>query len=348
MGMWTHFKAFHDRIKLSNQDDAYKAARKRDESITSAVKAAFEEAGYRVIDNFIQGSFSTHTAILNQACDFDIDRAIVIDGDAAPENPVTAKKTLCNVLDNRGFKNAIIKMPCVTADYLSEKLHIDFPVYKKHGDNLYLAVGRRNSDENNRKWELSQPKELTSWIKDKSQYSGSSDLKLQQFNRIVRYLKRWRDEQFSEQVASKIYSIGLTVMAKRVFLPVFDKDNVPDDLTALKKTIDSILSSGDIYHIGQEQYKVSVYLPKEPRRDIFDGSSIDTGTQLRNKLVRFNNKLTEAINEPDERKKCIILNNILGDDFHIPIKSSNTNGSGSKNKKAVYSSYGAVGTHNGA
>lgn len=346
MGIWSHFKTFHDRIKLSNQDDAYKAARERDDSITSAVKTAFEEAGYCVIDDFIQGSFSTHTAILNKTCDFDIDRAIVIDGDAAPENPVTAKKVLCTVLDNRGFKNATIKMPCVTADYLSEKLHIDFPIYKKHGENLYLAIGRRNSDENNRKWEISQPIELASWIKDKSNYSGSPELKLQQFNRIVRYLKRWRDVQFSEQVASKVYSIGLTVMAKHAFSPVFDQDNMPDDLTALKKTVDSILSSGDIYHIGQEQYKVSVHLPVEPRRDIFDGSSVDIGTQLRNKLVRLKNKLIDAINESDERKKCIILNNILGEDFPIPDTSSNSSNSGPK--KAVYSTYGAVGTHNGA
>ena len=220
-----HFRTFHDAIKLSKQDDAYKSARERDESITSDVREKFKDAGYPVVDDFIQGSFSTDTAILKKNGDFDIDRAIAIDVENAPDDPVKPKITICDdVLEKRGFKNAKIKKPCVTADYTSENLHIDFPVYRKREDSYELAIGKRNSEETNKIWEGADPKGLKEWVKDKSSYVGSSSDKLLQFNRIVRYLKRWRDEQFSENVAAKVYSIGITVMAKECFLPIFDSD----------------------------------------------------------------------------------------------------------------------------
>jgi hypothetical protein len=201
MGTQSYFNKFHDAIKLSKQDDSYKKARERDTSITKAIKDTFAAAGYPVIEDFIQGSFSTDTAILKKNCDFDIDRAIVIDHDNAPENPVIPKVTICDdVLEKRGFKNANIKKPCVTADYISENLHLDFPVYRKSYGSYELAIGKRNSDEANRKWSLADPKGLKDWIKDNSGYFGSPSIKQLQFNRIVRYLKRWRDENLLMQL----------------------------------------------------------------------------------------------------------------------------------------------------
>lgn len=345
MGIQKHFRTFHGAIKLSKQDDVYKAARKKDDSITKDVKAAFDDAGHPVIDDFIQGSFSTDTAILKKTGDFDIDRAVVIAIDTAPDNPVNPKVVISDeVLKKRGFKNAKIKTPCVTADYTSENLHIDYPVYRKNVDTYELAIGKRNSDGANRKWEDSDPKGLTDWIKDKSAYVGSADAKLLQFNRVVRYLKRWRDEKFSETVAAKVYSIGVTVMAKKSFTPSFDDEGAPDDLAVLKLTVSKMLSGGYFSPTGSDQYKIHVDLPVKPGRDIFDGASIDTATQFRNKLKRLEGKLEDAIAETDEVKKCKILQEMLGDDFPVPDKSADS----SNAKRATYSTSGAVGTSQGA
>lgn len=345
MGIQRHFWTFNDAIKLSKQDDAYKAARERDKSITQAVRAAFINAGYPVVEDFIQGSLATDTAILNKDGDFDIDRAVVIDVQDAPENPVDPKVVICDeVLIKRGFRNVKVKTPCVTADYQSENLHIDFPVYRKTGESYELAVGKRNSGENHRSWEGADPKGLKVWIKDKSSYFGSSDQKQLQFNRLVRYLKRWRNEQFIDSVASKIYSIGITVMVKQCFAPVFDDEGRPDDLNAVKSTVSNILNHGYFIHVGNQQYQVSVALPVKPWRDIFDGSGVATGTQFWNKLSRLHSKLENALTQPNERKKCEILAEMFGNDFPIP---DGGNG-GSKVKKASYSSAGVVGTSQGA
>ena len=341
MSIQTHFDKFHDKIKLGREDDAYKKARDRDDSIKTEVKAAFSEAGYPVIAEFIQGSLMTHTGIVPISGDYDIDRALVIDEEMAPENPVAPKKKTLDVLEDRGFKNAKIKKPCVTADYASDNVHIDFIVYKRLGDQHYLAVGKKNSDEHNREWSAADPLGLLAWINDDSDYNkdAANDV-LAQFRRLVRYLKRWRDVQFSDTVAAKVYSIGLTVMVKKKFQPSFSTEGARKDLAALRATVEAILNAGYFDEEKDNKYSVRVDLPMEPWRDIFYGSSLDTGTLLYNKLKHLKEHLEKTEGLSDEREQCEILNKLFGDDFKVPEPS---NGS-SKARKAVYATPGLV-TH---
>ena len=344
MGIQTHFDQFHHRIKLGRQDEVYKTARERDDSITEQVKKAFSDADYSVNSDFIQGSLATNTGVIPIDGDYDIDRALVIDANDAPSNPVVPKVTVLNVLESRGFKNARIKKPCVTADYSSEDLHIDFVVYRKQGDQHHLAVGKKNSDENNREWSEADPRGLLDWINDRSVLGNDADKKHEQFRRLVRYLKRWRDCQFSEQVAAKVYSIGITVMVKQQFHPAFNTEGFKQDLASLQRTVSYMLSDGYFQNERNGQYRVCVRLPKQPWRDIFDGSSLDTGTQFWNKLKHLKNKLVEVEDLDDEREQCKILNELFGDDFIVPDPPD----SGTKASRARYSSSGLVGTSQGA
>nr|VFJ98828.1 MAG: hypothetical protein BECKH772B_GA0070898_101445 [Candidatus Kentron sp. H]VFJ98962.1 MAG: hypothetical protein BECKH772A_GA0070896_101504 [Candidatus Kentron sp. H]VFK04076.1 MAG: hypothetical protein BECKH772C_GA0070978_101603 [Candidatus Kentron sp. H] len=310
--------------------------------MTDEVKQAFKDAGYPVIEDFIQGSFATDTGIKRKGTDFDIDRAIVIDAGKAPDNPVTPKVKLCDdVLVPRGFQEAKVKRPCVTANYKGLNLHIDFPVYRKNGSAYELAVGKRNSDEQHKKWEAADPKGLIDWINDKSSYGASAGDKLAQYKRIVRYLKRWRDEKFSGGVGKKVYSIGLTIMAKESFRPFLDNDGAPNDLIAMRDTVAAMLDRGYCSQVSQDQYTLRVDLPVAPYRDVFTNSAMDTTTQIRNKLEHLKKKLTEAAAESDLVRQCQLLNGQFGDDFEIPKGTSNA-------KKAVFPTAGAVGTSQGA
>ena len=345
MGIQTHFNRFHERIKLGREDAAYRKARERDDSIKADVKTAFREAGYPVIADFIQGSLKTHTAINPLTGDYDIDRALVIDDETAPENPVQPKKEALGVLEDRGFKNAKIKKPCVTADYASDSVHIDFIVYKRRGRQHYLAVGKKNSDEANREWSAADPLGLSDWINDDSSYSRDEAKEvLAQFRRLVRYLKRWRDVQFTVTVAAKVYSIGLTVMVKEKLVPSFSVEGARQDIVALRWTVNSILRGRYFREESDDRYRVHVDLPTQPWRDIFHGSSLDTGTQLYNKLTRLLEQLDKAIEETDEREQCRILNKLFGDDFKVPDPPK---GSSSK-ARATYATAGLVGTSQGA
>ena len=345
MGIQIQFDKFHDKIKLGREDDAYRKARNRDDSIKADVKTAFSEEGYPVVTDFIQGSLKTHTGVVPISGDYDIDRALVIDDKDAPENPVTPKKKTLDILEHRGFKNAKIKKPCVTADYASDNVHIDFVIYKRSEDQHYLAVGKKNSDEDNREWAIADPLGLIEWINDDIYYdeNEAKDL-LAQFRRLVRYLKRWRDVQFSTSVAAKVFSIGLTVMVKQKFVPAFSTEGARKDLTALRLTVKAILDAGYFTEEDTDKYRVRVILPVQPYRDIFHGSSIDTGTQFRNKLQRLEKQLAEAEALSDERKQCEILNNLFGDDFEVPDPPKGS----SKAKRAVYASPGVVRHSQGA
>ena len=339
MSIQIHFDKFHSKIKLSRQDAAYKKARERDDSITKDVKTSFKEAGYAVTSDFIQGSHSTCTAIVPLSGDYDIDRALVIDAADAPANPVEPKKNALDVLEKRGFKNAKIKKPCVTADYQSDNVHIDFAIYKKNSDQHYLAVGKKNSDENNREWSASDPRGLIDWVNDSSVHGGSTQVH-DQFRRLVRYEKRWRDNTFSEAVAAKIFSIGLTVMVREQFVPCFTEEGFRNDLTSLRITVSRILDAGYFSSVGVGRYNVQVLLPVKPWRDIFHNTSVETATQFRNKLHTMKAKLQKAEALDDEREQCKILNELFGDDFVVPDSG--------KMQKAVYSSAGAVGHSQGA
>lgn len=342
MGIQTHFNKFHKKIKLGREDDLYKKARERDDSIKKAVISEFSDAGYPVISDFIQGSLKTHTGIVPISGDYDIDRALVINGDSAPENPVTPKKKVLDVLENRGFKNARIKKPCVTADYASDNVHIDFIIYKLQNQQYLLAVGKANSDENNREWSEADPHGLTDWINRNAW--GMEERVMAQFRRLVRYLKRWRDIQFSESQATKVYSIGLTIMVKEQFSSSFSTEGEAQDLQALIDTVDNILNANYFTEEELGRYRVHVGLPVSPYRDIFHGSSLDTGTQLRNKLNRLKQKLVEVKELSDEREQCDILNRLFGADFEVPIPPNG----GKKAEKVKYPTAGMVTSSTGA
>lgn len=343
MSLQKKFEEFNANIHLTRESNDYRNAREKDDSITDAIKTRFKEEGYAVIENFIQGSLSTFTTIKPVGEDFDIDRAIVVSSAKAPDNPLTPKKIVLEILENRGFKNAKIKKPCVTADYQSIDLHIDIPIYSlDENGNYKLAVGKSDAT---KEWSDSDPKGLTDWVNDFDMYYFHQNEHRDQFRRLVRYIKKWRNEKFSGDIKSKLFSIGLTIMIKECFQPSIDIDGIPDDLTALKNTVSHILLFGNyLISDGKGGYKIRVALPVSPYRDIYnDAGSSERGTQFYNKLSALNSKLQDVIDENGNLKKqCEILNKQFGNDF--PLVDDN------KAKKASigFLTAGTVGTSQGA
>lgn len=362
MAIQSHFNNFDKKIYLTSHSGGYKKAKDKDNSIFDEIKSAFINAGYPVIDTFMQGSFAVNTAINSLDGDFDIDRAIVISATTAPEDPLEPKKIILEVLQKRNFKDPRIKTPCVTADYQSINLHIDYTVYKKDSslftdDSYYLAVGKNGSSVENKEWSESDQKGLIHWIGSSDDYFLGPIAKRKQLKRLIRYMKRWRDVNFSKEVGNKIFSIALTVMVKEQYKPDAFSIDVENDLKALQSTIHNILEAKYISApMGTSNYRVSVKLPTKPYRDIFqhkvkgvrsNGSDLNIGTQFKNKLTSLNAELKKAINEVDETEQCVILNKIFGDDFIIP-NNNNNNNNKSTGGISLLSTAGASGTSQGA
>ncbi|MDE1189291.1 MAG: hypothetical protein PW844_22965 [Pantoea sp.] len=141
-------------------------------------------------------------------------------------------------------------------------------------------------------------------------------LKHDQYRRIVRYLKRWRNFIFSGDVSRKIFSIGIAVMVKESFEPSINDEGFPDDLSALRTTINQMLNyRGYFSLVDVDKYSVTVFLPVSPSRDIFHNTSIATGTQFRNKLKALLKTLDNVADEDQESKQCELLRGVFGDEF---------------------------------
>lgn len=344
MSIQTQFNKFNKAISISRESDDYKAIREKDESIRSDIKKAFKEAGYPITSHFRQGSFATNTAIKSLSGDVDLDRGLIISKENAPTNPVDCKKVLRDVLVGRGFKNGKIKKPCVTADYASLDLHLDYPIYREGlAGQLELAVGKENSIEKERLWQDGDPKGLIDWVNSKDDYLLSREQR-DQYRRIIRYLKRWRDVVYTnESTRNHIYSIGLAVMIIQCYSPRFEEET-PQDLESILETVNGILSQGYFTKksFDENKHDIRVDLPKSPWRDIFTNHGTTVGTEFRNKLIKLRDKLQKALDEGDETKQSEILREVFGDDF--PQVEKKDEGKG----KAVHASAGYVADHGGA
>ena len=353
MSLQNKYKNFADKIALTRESDKYKDGREKDDMITPKVVAAFKEAGYIVDSNFMQGSLKSHTGVIPlNGDDYDIDRAIAITEDSSPNNPIEPKKIVKRVLSEHGFSEPKIKRPCVTADYKSKPLHIDFPIYRVDSDGDYqLAVGKENSDEDNHSWDDSDPKGLNDWITSGGNHQGgwlADDLtsaERSQFYRIVRYLKRWRDFKYtSEEQRKKIYSIALTIMLKKSFCPCVDDEGIPDDHTALKDTL-TVLLEDDNYFTEKWNGSIDleVHLPVTPKSDVFKGRGDSIAEVLRNRLQKLLDVLHDVDEEDFEKEQCKILRKQFGDDF----PDGNNNGN-KNNSRATTKTAGLVGVSSGA
>ena len=186
-----------------------------------------------------------------------------------------------------------------------------------------IGLGKENSNEEYKIWADSDTKGLIDYITNRechTRYYNLTDEERQQFYRLVRYIKRWRDVTYTNKDTRKhVYSIGLTIMFKQSFLPEINYYGIEDDLTALYNTISYILDSQSYFSgYDGDKYNIIVELPVEPYQDVFRKHGKNVGTELRNKLIYLRRKLKEAIDEESLVKQCTILNRLFGDDFEVP------------------------------
>ncbi len=352
MGLQKQFKKFDKEIYLSNKSDDYQDARTKEHSILSEIKKQFKEKGFSVIEDFRQGSFSTNTAIRKLRGDFDVDRAIVIRKCDSPSDPLECKQKVYDILENRGFRNHKIKTPCITADYASKNLHIDYAIYQKDDYGRYeIGLGKPSSNTENKKWELSEIKEFQNWINGSSNETGRRNLTNEekaQFKRLVRYLKRWRDLKIPEANQKYFYSIGLTIMIKESFIPSIEDNSLENDLESLIQTVEYLLEQKNYFTTwGDNKYNIQVNIPFAPGVDVFRKHGKTQGTVFRNALKNLLEKLKKASDEGTLKKQCEILQGVFGDDFEIvdDLKVSNESHS---IEKVVSASAGVVVPSQGA
>ena len=321
------FIDFHDNIKLDDENDILRE--KRNILLDKLKKNISEDAPS--FTNFNQGSYAMGTGIKPDDGDYDIDVGLKFNLDKADySDPVDVKKWVRDALDGH-TKKVEIRNSCVTVTYQSDgedAFHVDFAVYAAGNSDgrLYIAKGREYSSEQYRYWEESEPQELIDKINNR--FDNNDDRK--QFKRIIRYAKKWKNQQFDLSGNNAPTGIALTALAYSKFQPVYSIDYITrirkyDDFTAFKNYMkcikDEFIPSYDIENHYQ-YYAIIHRLPVMPGNNLFEKMTPHQQNNFYEKVVSAIEKFEDAETKTKKSDACKIMSDLFGDDFPVYVERS--------------------------
>lgn len=322
-----YFEEFHKSIKLSDTDENEELREKRDIILNRLKNNITSDAPK--YESFNQGSYAMGTGIKPIDGEYDIDVGIRFDlsKDDYPD-PVDVKIWVYDAVKDH-TSNVSMKRSCVTVTYMKDgepEFHVDLAIYsaKNQDEKLYLAKGKLNSDDSNKIWEVSDPLRLINMIRDR--YEDADDRK--QFRRVIRYLKRWKNEKFSSDGNAAPPGIGLTVAAYYYFSVSkrydFESGKYKyDDLNAVKNLVQNMIDKFQPEYRAEDNKwieRLHINLPTEPNNDLFEKMTDNQMAGFKSKLEDLKSALEDAQNEADVHEACKILKSVFGDDFPVPPK----------------------------
>lgn len=305
------FERFHDRIRLSEDDDNAKLREKREIILDTLQRHLSSDVPK--FEHFHQGSYAMHTGTVPPDGDYDIDVGLVFDCVRSKYgDPVALKAVVRNALA-RNVRMVSIRRACVTAYYSlgsQSDYHVDLAIYVKRADGLLdIAKGKEYSRVGHRFWEKSDPKGLTKALSNRFR-----DGELQQYRRCIRYLKRWRDVQFSSGAP---ISIALTVAAYRWFKPCHQVvGGAPNDLLALRRWTRTMLDQFTSITTAEGNHRrLCVVLPVEPRVDVLEKMTNIQMARFETALASLHQSLNDAYERTAAEECTYLLAKQFGIDF---------------------------------
>lgn len=330
---------FDSNIRLKRFDENEMLREKRDviiRKLTDRFDAMRKEGkDIPTFTCFNQGSYQLGTGIQPAEGDYDIDVGIRFAcASSKYSDPVTLKALVADALDGHTSTPIEVRRSCVTVRYKQggePAYHVDLAVYTyddPDGENrkLLIAKGKRNSDDDQRYWEASDPVGLIDWVS--ARFTDEDDRA--QFFRVIRALKRWKTERFSVTGNAAPSGIALTVAAGTWFIPsvqrrLVAKTVTPDDLDAMLAFVNRVIerfvpaaNSAD----GSTLYRLRVELPVEPFKDLFEKMTEIQMTSLRERLIELRDALVGATETADPVVACEKLRAQFGKEFPVPPKEA--------------------------
>ncbi len=316
--LYEEFKEFYEKIKLNKHNGLRDKRKSLQTHLEKKLPEFLENKGINGVTKtnmrFIdQGSYKINTTIKpkkieNEDISLDRDVALFLPIDVNEyTDSLVIRKYIKEVLEMEDKRTVKIKEPCITITYFKENdeiYHIDFPIYgKDKNDLIYLARGKGNVGS----WEISEPDKLNDWFLEYPNALSEKDLKESQKRRIIRYLKKWKQEVFNLKSLTPP-SIGITILVCNNFV-YKSKNDYCDDLAALDETILSIL----------ENFELECELPVEPKSDVFSKlkEHDNNMSNFISELKKFHFNIIEARNMENDHEAAKFIRESLGMDFKI-------------------------------
>lgn len=320
-------EAFDRKIRLGSFEENAVLREKRDRllsDLSKGLKANFKARRLLLpqFETFNQGSYAMRTGIKPINGEYDIDVGLVFEISIRDyRNPVEVKTWVFDAL-SKGARDVRMRRSCVTVTYMENGRtthHVDLAIYGKNRlGQLHLARGVTNSAKDHRHWEPAAPFELIRLVQE---YRDGAER--EQFRRVIRLMKRWRDICFPNEGNAAPVGIGLTVLALRGFKPIFcktlDGRVVPDDLTAVQKFVKWMLGRFKmVLFEGVVVDRLPADLPVEPYSNVLLRMTNRQMGEFEKKLETLRDLLAEASAEADLRSACKKVQEVFGSDFPLP------------------------------
>ncbi|AUX19878.1 hypothetical protein SOCEGT47_003310 [Sorangium cellulosum] len=328
-----YFVQFDEAIRFDRDVEKAALAEKRERilrKLSEGIKRQrVEGTTIPSYEPFNQGSYAMNLGVKPVDGDFDLDVGLRFDLSKADyPDPVVVKGWVHRALDGHTRK-VEVRRSCVTVFYQEggeDIYHVDLAIYssgKRNADGKdYIAKGKPGQRADERRWEPSDPQELQNVI-----VSGRSGENAQQFRRVIRALKRWKELRLSPQHGRKApKGIALTVAAHHWFevsvkKDVFGKAIGYDDLGALKSLVTQMLSRFETVWSAEERRSVVRLRILHPvSRDYDFCSNMSSASMLgfKERLEALLAALNTALGAQEPRAACQALREQLGDDFPLP------------------------------
>jgi len=276
-----------------------------------------------------QGSYEMGTGVKPMNSDYDIDQGVYFQISTKDyPDPVVLKERVYEAL-NGHTKKVNMRRPCVTVFYQKngeDIYHVDLAIYSDRSKNSdgkdYLATGKLMSKPEFRIWQESDPAGLTAKIFER--FEGDANGR-KQFRRIIRFMKRWKDVNFSSDGEGAPRGIAIMMSAHYNFKPHYSDylTQKPNELEALLDLVQKMLDGfQNVWCLENQKYerRLVANLPVAPYTDVYARMSEKQMAKYEIELKELKEVLEYAKNEVDPTEACKKLQKLFGDDFPVPLK----------------------------
>lgn len=312
------FETFDKKIKLDYKGD--KNLKEKQilllRNLKEGINKAFSDTNPPRYEFFNQGSYLLQTGVkpIGREDDYDIDIGLQF---YFHRNKFTAKDCKMRIVEalkhpTRGIKR---RRSCVTIQYIEDQekaFHVDLAIYAHQSCNnghSYLAQAPVSDADD--VWVVSEPLKLKAVLENRlGTYKYDTEDK-NQFLRVIRVLKRWKDVKFPSDDSSRPTGIAMTICAWKWF-EIYKNEAQYNDLSALEYLTSQMLTA------FKKENKPFIALPVKPNNDLFEKMNTNGHQNFIKELEKLNDVLKSVKEMNDLNKISEILMTELGENFPKP------------------------------
>jgi len=302
-----YFEQFHDLIRVDFQMS--ETLREKRDIIIERLRKHLLENERPNFSEFLQGSYKMKTGVVPIAdLEYDIDVGLRFSFSEDDCEAETVHRWVYEAVDGH-TETVEDRGPCVRVTY-KDGYHVDLVCYAiwedDFGDEQVRLAHKHDG------WRPTDPIGLIKYVKDKREpFEGTEDNLSQndQFRRVVRYQRRWIDEEIPIESTSKPTGLAFVLISAERLQPEKNWIGNPDDRLALENL--AISASNQVGRIVASK-------PTPEYEDMFDRLTEGEMNSLKEHYRVMSRALQSAEREPDPVEACKILREIFGPDFPVP------------------------------